>query len=102
MDGTALNTESRIQNWTEPQTLAEYAAASNGNAGVVCPGCGCQLFAYGTQTGKTRIIRYEACRNPSCNRRFKTRQEHREIIEEIEAKPPNISIAGKNAAKRHE
>ncbi len=75
------------------KTPAEWQAEANAaDGGVVCPGCGCILFAYKTETLKTRIIRYEECRNPSCNRKFQTRQPHREIIREV--KPREVSSSG--------
>lgn len=75
------------------QELANAAANASGGA-PVCPGCGRRLFAYGVQALRTRIIRYEECRTPGCERRFKTRQWQREIIEEIK---PRLSIAGNGA-----
>ncbi len=49
MDGVALNTESRIQSWTEPKTLAEYAEQSAGNSESVgrCANCNCEHFING-------------------------------------------------------
>jgi hypothetical protein len=65
--------------------------------------CGCPLFSYKTQTGKTRIIRYEECRNPSCEKQpaYKTRQPHREIIEEIDREDisDEVSSSGKTELK---
>lgn len=40
------------------------------------------MFAYRTDTLDTRIIRYEQCR--ACSRKFVTRQQHAEIIREID------------------
>jgi hypothetical protein len=96
MEGTALNHDSKIQSWDAPKTLEAFAAESASSevtsGGVKCPGCGRVLFTYKTKTGKTRIIRYEECRTPGCQRKFKTRQSHREIIDEIKSK--EISSAG--------
>ena len=84
------------------KTPAEYAAEANGaEGGIVCPGCGSVLFAYRTETLRTRIIRYEACHNPVCKRKFQTRQLHREIIREV--KPDEFSSSGNdnvNATKK--
>lgn len=76
-------------------TLAELANQAQGGA-PTCPGCGRQLFAYGTQSGRTRIIRYEECKTPGCERRFKTKQPHRVIIEELSnaGKPPLVLGGG--------
>jgi hypothetical protein len=54
---------------------------------VVCPHCGCAMFTYKTTTLKTRIERYERCRNASCGKRFVTYQAPAppvEIVREIE------------------
>ena len=94
MEGVALTPydASKIQRWDPPKSLAQMASESVGADGVRCPGCGRQLFAYKTETGKTRIIRYEECRTEGCNRKFKTKQPHRVIIEEI--KPKEVSSSG--------
>ncbi len=44
-----MNTDSRIQNWTEPLTLGEYAAqsAGNGDAPILCTNCSCGHFIAG-------------------------------------------------------
>lgn len=92
MEGITL-TDSKIQSWDEPKSLAEFAneAARDASGGVLCPGCGRKLFVNKTETGKTRILRYEECR--TCQRKFRTKQPHKIIIEEI--KPNDISSSGK-------
>lgn len=69
-------------------TLQELANESQGGA-PTCPGCGRQLFAYGKRYGGTLITRYEKCKTPGCERRFRTQQTQRVIVEEIQ--PRNIS-----------
>ena len=87
--------ERRVQEWIAAKSLSELQQEADSAAcgGVVCPGCGRKLFVNKTATGKTRIIRYEECRTPGCQRKFKTKQFHRVIVEEI--KPKDISSAGK-------
>lgn len=73
-------------------TAAELAAVTNGTnmqatlAGrpaSTCPYCGCTMFAYRTTTLKTRVERYEQCRNEKCGRKFVTKQLHAEIVREV-------------------
>jgi hypothetical protein len=76
------------------KTLAQWAAEAAGAGGAVCPGCGRRLFAYRTETRRTTIIRYETCQTPGCERRFMTKQPHREIIKEIKPNPDELSSSG--------
>lgn len=79
-------------------TAQELARIGGAQGPAVCPYCGATLFAYRTETLKTRIIRYERCHNPECERKFKTRQEHRIIVEEIKPPPkPDVSSSGNGA-----
>ncbi len=68
---------------TDPKTLADMANEARSSQGAMCPGCGRRLFSYGRAIKGSRIIRYEACRTEGCERRFKTIQARREIVEEI-------------------
>lgn len=58
------------------------SASMAGRPANVCPSCGAAMFAYRTTTLDTRILRYEQCRN--CARKFLTRQQHAEIIREVD------------------
>lgn len=77
--------------------MQQMAAQSTGGSGVRCPKCGRQLFAYKTETLTTRIIRYVQCRTPGCETRYRTRQSHQEIIEELN--PRHSSSSGIAAEK---
>lgn len=72
----------------ERPTAQQLASGGNqsmsfaGRPANVCPHCGAGMFAYRTDTLDTRIIRYEQCR--ACSRKFVTRQQHAEIIREID------------------
>lgn len=71
---------------TARQLAAQYAEQPMQIAGKpadVCPYCGCVMFAYRTTTLKTRVMRYEQCRNPNCQKKFLTRQAPAEIVREI-------------------
>lgn len=75
-------------------TMQQLADQANGTGDVTCPGCGRRLFAYKRTNGKTRIIRYEECKTPGCERKFKTKQSYREIIEEVKPKDIKLSSSG--------
>lgn len=60
-----------------PQSFGKHPA-------VVCPHCGCAMMIYRTTTLRTRIERYEQCRNPNCRKRFVTYQDHPSIVRELE------------------
>lgn len=80
----------------ERPSAAELVAGSG--AEPVCPGCGAVLFSYKTMQGKYVIKRYEQCRTPGCDRRFITRQPHREIVREVGSCDENLSSNGKSAS----
>lgn len=66
----------------------------NPNGRATCPGCGCVLFVNKKIALNTVTIRYENCRNPSCMKRYKTRQPNRVIVEEIKPKVDKDSSIG--------
>jgi len=65
----ALNSERKIQEWTEPKSLAEYAeAAITDERGIRCPKCNCGHWkVVRTRDGTGMIKRKRVCQNPNCN-----------------------------------
>jgi len=68
-------------------TPQDYQARAHrlGAQGPSCPKCRWPLLAYRTSSSSSRILRYEKCRNPNCEARYLTRQEHRSIIREVDS-----------------
>jgi len=74
----------------ERPTARDVSDAANGRSIQIagqpadqCPYCGCALFANGTETGDSRIIRYVVCRNGSCGKRFVSRQPTAKLVREV-------------------